>query len=307
MKHVHRHDIRPDTKEEILPGFTEEFPYIASYAELETFPEPMAPWHWHRAVEIFYMKSGTLEYTTPHGKWVFPAGSGGLVNANVLHTSKVMPCRDRNIQLLHLFDASFLSGGYGSRMESKYILPITSAAGLEMIPLYPDDPACAPMLEKLRQSFEIQEGEWGYEFRLRQQLTELWLEFFELARPRIERTEKHRDGDDKIKMLMVYIHEHYPEPISIDQLAQAAHVSKRVCFRLFQENLHMTPLEYLRGYRLRMACQMLQKTKEPITQIAYACGLGTSSYFGKTFREHYGCTPAQYRKKWQDRDTNGRT
>lgn len=296
MKQIRSIEIRPDSREEVLPGFSMDFPYIASYAELENYPEPLVPWHWHRTVEIFYMKSGTLEYTTPHGKWVFPSGSGGLVNVNVLHTSRALPDPEGNVQLLHLFDPSLISGGQGSRMDGKYILPMTSS-GLELIPLYPDDPACVPVLEKLRQSFDLREDEWGYEFRLRQELTQLWLEFFELARPQIHKAEKHRDTDDKIKLLMVYIHEHYQEPINVERIAQAAHISSRVCFRLFRENLHMTPLEYLRRYRLRMACQLLERTREPITEIACCCGLSSVSYFGKLFREHYGCTPAQYRKK----------
>ena len=34
-------------------------------------------YHWHSAVELFYMESGSLEYSTPQGKAVFPQGSGG--------------------------------------------------------------------------------------------------------------------------------------------------------------------------------------------------------------------------------------
>jgi AraC-like DNA-binding protein len=47
---------------------------------------------------------------------------------------------------------------------------------------------------------------------------------------------------------------------------------------------------------------MLSKGRESITSISHACGLGSSSYFGKVFREHVGCTPIEYRKKWQDSD-----
>ena len=78
------------------------------------------------------------------------------------------------------------------------------------------------------------------------------------------------------------------------------------CFRLFRETLHMTPIEYIRSYRLQKACQMLANTKDTITQIAYNCGLGSSSHFGKTFREVYHCTPLEYRRNWHDCYKNGR-
>lgn len=304
MKYIRGIDIRPDNREEILPGFSPDFPYIATYAEMDKYIEPRTPWHWHRTVELFYLQSGTLEYTTPRGKWVFQAGTGGFLNSNVLHASRVIPSGDGTIQLLHLFDPVLLSGEQGSRMEAKYILPVT-ASEVEMLPLDPNIPEQAVILREIRQAFDISGQEWGDEFRLREALTGIWLKLFELIRPQLDREQNGRDSDDKIKTLMVYIHEHYREPISVDQLAEAVHVSRRACFRLFQENLHMTPVEYMRSFRLQKACQLLAKTREPITEIAYSCGLGSSSYFGKVFREQFGCTPAQFRSKWHDRDSSG--
>ena len=306
MRSIRGIELNEGTREELLPDFSADFPYIATCGELDHYIEPVVPWHWHRTVELFYMESGCLEYTTPSGKWVFPAGSGGLVNSNVLHTSRTLPSPDSNIQLLHLFEPAFLAGEHGSRIESKYILPLTTAPGLEMIALSPDDPEQARILADIRRAFDISEQEWGYEFKLREQLAGIWLRLFELARPAMEGRRNDRDADDKIKAMMVYIHEHFQEPISVEQLAETVHISKRACFRLFQENLHMTPVEYMRSCRLQRACQMLAEGKEPITQIAYSCGLGSSSYFGKVFRERFGCTPAQYRKNWHDRENSGR-
>lgn len=44
-----------NSKEEKLPYDTSAFPYVASRAELDFFREPFVPWHWHNAVELFYM------------------------------------------------------------------------------------------------------------------------------------------------------------------------------------------------------------------------------------------------------------
>lgn len=304
MKNIQSIQLIEGSNEELLPGFSPDFPYIASRALLDRYLEPATPWHWHRTVELFYMESGTLEYTTPNGKRVFPAGSGGFVNSNVLHTSMVIPSGAETVQLLHLFEPELLSGGQASRMDMKYIRPLTSAAGIEMIVLSPDDAVQAELLKKIRAVFDLDEDDWGYEFTLRQQLTEIWLALFALARPGIELHSGAKDSDEKMKAMMRYIHAHYPDTISVDQLAKEAHISKRVSYRLFRENLHMSPVEYMTGYRLRKACQRLAETDEPITQIAYNCGLGSSSYFGKLFRERFGCTPGAYRKEWHDRNSN---
>lgn len=303
MRNIQGIELIAGSNEELLPGFSPDFPYIATCAELSRYRDPMVPWHWHPTVELFYMESGTLEYTTPNGKWVFPAGSGGFVNSNVLHTSRIKPSADSTVQLLHLFDPVFLAGEHGSRMEAKYIRPLTAAASIEMIALYPEDPEQEAVLKDIRQAFEISDTQWGYEFELRSQLANIWLKLFALARPSMNGKGDACGTDEKVKAMMAYIHEHFQEPISVEQLAETVHISKRVCFRLFREHLHMTPVEYMRSYRLRKACQLLTKGSEPITRIAYSCGLGSSSYFGKLFRERFGCSPVEYRKKWHDGDS----
>lgn len=220
----------------------------------------------------------------------------------MLHVSRVLLAdeNERPEEWIHLFDPDFLSGAHGSRMETKYILPLSAAPGVEMIPLYPENPKHKKILDVLRDSFAIPEDEWGYEFKLRAVLSDIWLELLEVAGPMIDPSAKGKVSDDKIKMLMVYIHEHYAESISVDQLAELAHISRRACFRLFQENLHMTPVEYIRNYRLQKACYLLAESEDTITQIAYSCGLGSSSYFGKTFREKFGCSPLEYRRRWNN-------
>ena len=77
---------------------------------------------------------------------------------------------------------------------------------------------------------------------------------------------------------------------------------KRECYRVFHDCLHMTPVEYITTYRRQVACQMLAKGQEAVTVISHECGLGSSSYFGKVFREYAHCSPIEYRKKWQNSD-----
>ena len=150
----------------------------------------------------------------------------------------------------------------------------------------------------------VNEESWGYEFVLRQQLTDIWLDLLNIVRPSMESASPNNYANEKLKTMMRYIHTHFSETISVDQLAREAHISKRVCFRLFRENLHISPLEYMTEYRLRKAYQQLVETDTPITQIAYNSGLGSSSYFGKVFKAHFNCSPAQFRKEWHDRDNN---
>ena len=303
MNNIHHIEFHTGSKEELFPDFSVDFPYIASRAELDKYAGRFVPWHWHKAVELFYMKSGSLEYHTPGGKLLFPAGSGGLVNSNVLHMTRAVPQTAENIQLLHIFDLSLLSGEPRSRIEKKYITPIAAAPQIELIPLFPGNAAQEAILKRITEAFRFSSEEFGYEMKLREALSEIWLMLFELSRPMLENGRTHSKSNDKIKLMMIYIHEHFAEKLSIAELAASAFLSQRECFRVFRECLNMTPVEYLNTYRLQAACRMLARGTEPMTVISHACGLGSSSYFGKVFREYAHCTPSEYRKRWQDCDT----
>ena len=309
MKNIHSIEFYTGSKEELLPDYEKDFPYIASRAELDKYIGRYVPWHWHRTVELFYMESGSIEYDTPGGKRLFPAGSGGMVNPNVLHMTKAMSQREQNIQLLHIFDVSLLAGEQGSRIEQKYIAPVITAPQIEVIPLFPGNAAEDRILDLIATSFRLPSDGFGYEIKLREALTEIWLMLFELSRPMrekpVNKKGEHNKSNDKIKLMMIYIHEHYGEKISIPELAAASYLSERECYRVFHDCLHMTPVEYIMTYRLQAACQMLAKGQGPVTAISHDCGFGSSSYFGKVFRGYAHCSPTEYRRKWQDSDRYG--
>lgn len=296
MKEIDAIRLFPQSNEEDLPGYTPDYPCITTRASLYKYADPRIPWHWHSAGELFYMESGTLEYTTPKGHWVFPAGTGGFVNANVLHSSRVLATGERAVQLLHLFSPTFLAGEPGSLLYRRYIRPLTTSS-VELIPLMPDDPRQRAILQALKDSFSLCEESRGYEFALRQALTDIWLELLTLAP---EDGGAVCPGDGAVKAMMGYIHSNFAAPITVDTIAQAGLVSRRGCFRLFREQLHTTPVLYLREYRLNQACALLSRSNATMTEIADRCGLGSSSYFGQLFRQRYGMSPTQYREKWHD-------
>ena len=300
MKIIRSIELHPGSREEKLPDFMPDFPYIASRAELDRYRQPFVPWHWHRAVELFYMESGTLRYRTPNAEKIFPAGAGGMVNSNVLHMTETVSRSQENVQLLHIFDPELIAGAAGSAIDRSYVAPLTRDPGLELIALSPEEPAHRAVLAQIRQAFLLQESQPGYELRLRSALSEIWLSLFQLSPPGANCGGAGQNAD-KAKRMMTYLQAHYGEKITMADLAAAAYLSERECYRVFQTCLHTTPVRYLNGYRLQMACRMLADGQATMTEIAQACGLGSSSYFGRLFRQYTGQTPLEYRRKWQDR------
>lgn len=295
MKEIRAIRFHTGSREELLPDFAPDFPYICTRAEIDRYAGGFVPWHWHRAVELFYIQRGTLEYFTPHTRLTFPAGTGGFVNSNVLHMTRAQPGGGPVTQLLHIFDPALIAGEPGGRIERSFVLPVLTGAP-ELLALDPHEPSQAASLTQLRAAFALSPQEPGYELRLRAALSELWAALF-AAMPLTG--SRHGGMDDKIKQMMAYLYEHYAEKVTVSELAASAYLSERECYRIFREQLHTTPAEYLCQYRVQAACRMLLRTDATVSAVGYACGLGSGSYFGKVFREVTGYTPSAYREAQQ--------
>jgi transcriptional regulator GlxA family with amidase domain len=59
----------------------------------------------------------------------------------------------------------------------------------------------------------------------------------------------------------------------------------------------MSPVELLRRVRIQHAEEMIAKSNEPFSQVAYAVGFSDSRYFGKCFKKQTGLTPSEYRER----------
>lgn len=291
MQHINGIQFRYGTNEELLPGFSEDFPYISSFVELDA--KYSIPWHWHKTVELFYIDSGVLEYFTPRGHYVFTQGECGFVNANVLHRTEV-PSSSKGVrQMIHIFDPSFISGGCNNRIASKYVMPlILSSIDVLKFEKGRDE----KIVDGIKAAFSLDENMPGYELRLRFLLSDVWMMFLSSCQISTD-VSSFSDSDARIRKLLGYVFEHYGERISIEHLAASANISQRECYRIFRERLHISPVEYINSYRIQIACQMLISTEKTITEIGQACGLGSNSYFGKVFKAKMGCTPEQFRVK----------
>ena len=292
----------PNSREEHLPGYTPQFPHIASLVHADRYAGGTAAWHWHKALELFYIESGSLIYRTPGCEACLAAGSGGLVNSNILHSTRVATPNRPTVIKLHLFDPALIAGVPGGLAEQRYIAPFLTA-GPELLPLHAKDPRAAEALTLLRQSLALDENAYGYELRLQALLSEIWLRLTAPLQLSPSVPPRQSPGQEKAKQMMLFIDTHYAEKLSAADIARAAFCSERACYRIFDTCLHTTPAAYLKTVRLRAACALLLETDRTVTDIAQSCGFGTSSYFGSQLMQEMGLTPTAYRAKWQNLDS----
>ncbi|MCB2065607.1 MAG: helix-turn-helix transcriptional regulator [Erythrobacter sp.] len=87
----------------------------------------------------------------------------------------------------------------------------------------------------------------------------------------------------------------YADPLSLDDLARCAAMSRFHYLRCFRRVYATTPYRYLQARRLARAAQQLACSQEKIADIAFACGFGDLSTFNAGFKAAFGQSPGAWR------------
>ena len=102
---------------------------------------------------------------------------------------------------------------------------------------------------------------------------------------------------DGLRKALLYLGEHYAEPVSLDQLARQAHVSPSHLSFLFRSTLSTSFKPLLQRMRVDKAKELLGSgARHRITEVAMSVGFGDLSHFEKSFRRIVGQSPRDYRR-----------
>ncbi|MET9694381.1 helix-turn-helix domain-containing protein [Streptomyces sp. NPDC006514] len=86
------------------------------------------------------------------------------------------------------------------------------------------------------------------------------------------------------------------QPLTVDQLAHQAGMSRRTLIRRFHTDTGLPPMRWLLDARLARARELLESGDLTIEAIARHCGLGTPANFRTLFKAHVGVPPSIYRE-----------
>ena len=94
-----------------------------------------------------------------------------------------------------------------------------------------------------------------------------------------------------------YLDTNYREDISLDLLAELAHLNKYYLAHTFQREYGISPITYLNRRRIEESKHMLGNTGYSLAQISELMGFSSPSYFSQCFRKAEGLTPNEYRRQ----------
>ncbi|ADE53387.1 transcriptional regulator, AraC family [Coraliomargarita akajimensis DSM 45221] len=102
-------------------------------------------------------------------------------------------------------------------------------------------------------------------------------------------------NDATLHQAVGFIHRHFREPISAEQIAEACGVSRRALEYQFKRLLQTSPRAYLEVERLSAARALLCQTQWTVEEVADELGFKSGSYFTQVFKRKVGVTPLDFR------------
>ncbi|MFI6373869.1 GlxA family transcriptional regulator [Streptomyces sp. NPDC050546] len=122
----------------------------------------------------------------------------------------------------------------------------------------------------------------------------------------------HRDGgqrqfverpvpevkDESLAPVLEWAQERLGEPLTVADLAARARVSPATLHRRFRAQLGTTPLVWLTGERVALACRLIERGEERLDVVAARSGLGTAANLRTSLRRATGLSPSAYRRRF---------
>lgn len=105
------------------------------------------------------------------------------------------------------------------------------------------------------------------------------------------------DHSNLTHQMLVYISEHFKEPITLESIAKGLGASKYHLSRIFSGKLNINFNTYLNSLRIGLAQHLLQQANLTVTEVAFECGFDSSRTFYRAFRQICQMTPSEYKKK----------
>jgi AraC-like DNA-binding protein len=283
---------------ELRLKFPAECPLLMHYVSFSVEHRLTPSFHDHFEISYVYEGSG---YFTVEG-WRYPVQKGDLVLVGGRRFHLAEAGRAGAFKLISLyFMPELVHPTGGPVLDFEYLKPFYfQGPGVAHRVAAPDlpDGLALNRLQLIRQ--ELTEHRHDYALAAKTYLSDL---LFELSR------HFHRSGAkpnlgrqcirdlERLREVFRHVRMNCQEPISLRQAARMAHMTPNYFCRFFKTVTGSTLTEYVLRMRVDLAMEFLTSSSMSVTEIAYASGFGSHSYFDRVFKRLKGITPLEFRRQ----------
>ena len=275
------------------------FPYIMyTHTIHKSIPEGRGfnDLHWHEELQITLVTKGKLVIQVNGIDHELETGQAILINKGILH---IITNLSHNGQYVSFnFPEKLLAFYADSAMEKNYVLPYTNSSLVSLVITgeVEWESQVLEMLWSMKKKFDLPK-KWGWEYEVSIKTVQLWFDLISnISLPSDEAPKYVKLQQERLQLMLSFIHQNYANTISLQAIADVAHLSVSECTRSFKKTIHMTPYDYLIKYRIKKSSELLSSTDYPITEIAHRTGFNHVNHFIQSFKKYHQTTPKAFRK-----------
>ena len=248
-------------------------------------------------MQFCIVTAGSIEFAVGQHRCRLNQRQGIFINSGFLHMAKpagdpdsAYLCLDFHPKLLRFFD--------GSILEQNYVLPYLNLPAFAFVLLDEAEPWQRCVLKAIQNISRLtDEQPFAYEYECALLLGKIWLKLIRNHPvPNDRGSVRKTQENQRLQMILDYIHTHYEETFTVRDVAAQAALSASECCRFFKKMTGETIFSYVQMFRLSKGIEQLRSTDASVSEIAYNIGFGSSSYFIEVFRKYMHTTPLRYRK-----------
>ncbi len=278
---------------EYIPHSTTEFPITYFHNELVALPDRSGPLHWHPDFEIATAEYGVLDYQVGKQHIILEAGDSIFVNGNTLHGIKQLS-GDLPDPMPNIVFSGALIAPESSTIYQKYVLPVSQCDSLPYIVFRHNSNIEINRL--IKDVYKLMhEKKACYELTVQRNPNHIFeyivCNFTTLLKA--ETTRIQINNQIRLQKMLTYIFENYSQPVTLEDIARTADISRSEAGRCFHTYMNCSPIKALIQYRLQMAHKFLSDKTLTLQQISYACGFNSVNYFTRQFKKKYGYAPSK--------------
>ena len=253
--------------------------------------------HHHTALEITMVLSGSGIYATDESEFSFESGDIFLFGTDERHWIKKLDCRTDFLNV-HFEPRFIWSENFGiSSGELIRVFLNRKKNRLNKLDMTKESSMSVRRLI-FQMEKELEEKKREHEIMLKVHLVNILIEMIRSFEGQIDENDFSYNAQalHHIERSLKYIDSHLSENITLEEIANVAHMSKNYFCRIFKKLNGMSPWDYITVKRIEHAVMLLNTTDLTRLEIAQRCGYNNTSNFYYAFKKVTGKAPGDYIK-----------
>lgn len=254
---------------------------------------PQVALHWQSGMELVFVKKGMGVVQVGLEPMTAQAGDIFVFAPGMLHGLGQFPGEAMEYENI-LFEVELL-GGSSDLCYRRYLLPLQSGRLSLPSRLTPGHPCYDTVLGCLRRLENVnRDRDLGYEL----QVKGLLLCLLSVLVAQSDGLPPGENADTRrLKTVLQYVTAHFADNLPVAEAAAVCQCSPSHFMRWFKQMTGQSFTGYLNACRLNAAAEALRTTDDTVLAVAARTGFKNLSYFNRAFKDRFGLTPSQYRRR----------